>query len=190
MTLCRKHYSRIRDNKNPTKRTRYDPNELIYQDNYCEIVIYDYNSKPIAKAKVDIEDVEKVMKHKWSLEGRNKYVVTRVKRKSIKLHRVIMDCPDDMVVDHISHDRLDNRKCNLRICTRKQNLHNLKQNKRNTSGQIGVSFDKKSSKWRARIFICGKEIRLGNFYNIQEAIAARKAAEKKYYGEFAYKGGD
>ena len=96
-----------------------------------------------------------------------------------------MDCPKDMVVDHINMNPLDNRKCNLRICTMQQNNFNKKEQTNNTSGRVGVTWDKQTNKWRAQIQVNGKSIKLGRFKNKEDAIKARLQAEMKYYKEFA-----
>ena len=57
----------------------------------------------------------------------------------------------------------------------------------NTSGVAGVSWNKRCAKWRVRVHLYGKEINIGYFTNIDDAIAARYAAEDKYYGEFSYR---
>ena len=106
---------------------------------------------------------------------------------NIKLHRYIMNCPEDMVVDHINHNTLDNRKENLRICTKKQNERNIKLRSNNVSGYTGVGFHKETNKWRAYIQKDNKLITLGLFKNKKDAIKARKEAEKKYFGEFRNK---
>ena len=59
--------------------------------------------------------------YRWRIS--NNYVIT--KKGYIKLHRLITNCPDDKVVDHINHNRLDNRKCNLRVCTQAENAQNI-----------------------------------------------------------------
>ena len=90
-----------------------------------------------------------------------------------------------MVVDHISGDTLDNRKENLRICTPLDNGKNRKVSIRNTSGFVGVQFRELTHRWEAMITTNGKRIRLGGFLDINDAIAARKAAEELYFGEFS-----
>lgn len=86
----------------------------------------------------------------------------------------------------INGDQLDNRRCNLRIVTLQQNGWNRhKIGKLNTSGHNGVGFDKRLGVWKARIGFNGKAIHLGTFLTVEEAAAARRAAELKYYGEFA-----
>lgn len=126
----------------------------------------------------DLEDYDKIKNHSWS-EDRNGYICTRIKNKSIKLHRFVLNATQ--IVDHINHNIKDNRKCNLRECTPSQNA----MNRTNTKG---ISFDKSANKWQARIGINKKMIYLGTFINKQDAINARKKAEEKYFGEFAYKG--
>jgi len=101
------------------------------------------------------------------------------------MHRLVMNCPEDMDVDHIFHNTWDNRKEFLRIVTESQNQMNKTITINNTSGVPGVCMDK--NKWRARIRVNNKEIHLGYFINKEDAIKARKQGEEKYFGEYAFK---
>ena len=135
----------------------------------------------------DTKDYEKIKNYVWH-KSSSGYVQTMIKDKTmILLHRLIMDCPDGMVVDHINHDKLDNRKCNLRICTALQNAWNKSVSKRNRSGYNGVYVVKVGSKikYRAGITVNHKVIYLGMFPTAEEAHEARLKAEKFYYGGFA-----
>ena len=96
-----------------------------------------------------------------------------------------MNCSDDLIIDHINHDKSDNRKSNLRMCTVAQNNFNKGLSKNNTSGIIGVYWSKKDRKWRSRIMINRKSISLGMFNNLEDAIRARLQAEVNYFGEYA-----
>ena len=86
-------------------------------------------------------------------------------------------------VDHINHIESDNRLCNLRDVTHKQNHQNLLKFSNNTSGYPGVCWHKASGKWHSRIGHHGKDINLGLFDDLEAAIAARKAAEKIYWAD-------
>lgn len=81
-------------------------------------------------------------------------------------------------IDHINGNRSDNRLTNLRVVTRAENCRNLARRSDNTSGHIGVSWNKAMSKWAARIAVGGKHRALGLFVNLADAISARKAAER------------
>ena len=83
-------------------------------------------------------------------------------------------------VDHINHVRNDNRWINLRVVTRQENMRNAKRSKINTSGCTGVTWDKVNNKWMAQICISGKCIKLGRFFDITDAVIARKMGEYKY----------
>ena len=85
-------------------------------------------------------------------------------------------------IDHINRNRSDNRIPNLRDVTNRQNQQNRSTNSDNTSGHPGVYWDKQSFKWRARIKHNQKLIHLGLFTDLEEAIAARKAGELRYWG--------
>jgi hypothetical protein len=90
--------------------------------------------------------------------------------------------PTDQI-DHINRDRADNRISNLREVTNKQNMQNKSKPSNNTSGHPGVCWYKQNSKWVAKIMHNQKSIHLGCFTTIEEAITARKAAEKLYWAD-------
>lgn len=83
-------------------------------------------------------------------------------------------------VDHINGNRSDNRIVNLRAVSGLENNRNTKRYKNNTSGVLGVSWHKPDCRWRAHIKLPSGHITLGNFKDKNDAIAARKAAEKQY----------
>lgn len=95
-----------------------------------------------------------------------------------------MQCPSHLCVDHINHNTLDNRKCNLRIVTKQQNNQNITPH--TASGVAGVYQNKKSGKWYAKITVNYKPIHLGTFDKLTDAIQVRKDAEVKYFGEYRY----
>jgi len=151
---------------------------------------------PLTKGKyaiVDAEDFEWLSKHKWHC---NNSYATRQDRSSrnrvnVKMARLLMGCScgDGNEVDHINHNTLDNRRCNLRICTTQQNQHNRKSYVGGSSPFKGVSFSKdgkRKRRWRAGIEIDGSKKRLGYYATELEAAEAYNEAAKKYFGEFAY----
>jgi len=104
--------------------------------------------------------------------------------KAYFTHRIIwkMVTGKDPVeeLDHISHDKLDNRMDNLREVTRAENNQNLSKAKNNTSGVTGVHWEKSVNKWKAYIMVEGKQTSLGSFTQRWHAIRARKLAECGY----------
>jgi len=84
------------------------------------------------------------------------------------------------VIDHINGDASDNRISNLRECTPSQNSRNCRVSSRNTSGKIGVTFFKRTGKWRAWITVDRKCVSLGYHDNFDDAVAARVSAEQKF----------
>lgn len=88
--------------------------------------------------------------------------------------------------DHINRNPMDNRKCNLRKATNRENCINHSIRKDNSSGVTGVDFNNRSGKWVARISKeKNKRVVVYNGYSFNDAVKARMDAEKKYYGEFA-----
>jgi hypothetical protein len=86
----------------------------------------------------------------------------------------------DGEIDHINGIRADNRISNLRDVAGGENRLNMKRNRRNTSGTSGVSWFPRTRKWHAKIKYRNKQIHLGYFSDLADAVSARKAAEKKY----------
>ena len=136
-------------------------------------------------------------RYKWFL-SHNGYATTglgkftRNKRLGqVLMHRLILAPPIEMEIDHIDNDKLNNRKKNLRICTRKQNLQNrpkmLRINGRKVSSKYkGVYWQKDISRWRARISTNGKSIYLGTFEDEVKAAMEYNKAAKRYYKDFAF----
>ena len=115
------------------------------------------------------------------------YLQIRVQSRLYKSHRLAWlhfhgVWPKDQI-DHINRIRTDNRIANLREVSHKQNGQNRSNRSDNKSGHPGVSWHKLTSKWRACIKHNQKLIHLGLFATIEEAISARKAAEKLYWAD-------
>ena len=94
--------------------------------------------------------------------------------------------PSDFQIDHINHNGLDNRKCNLRICTNAENNRNKRFERNPRSGYTGIRYNSKTGSYYVRIMVNKKEISLGAYKSIEEAIEARKKGEEKYFGNFKY----
>lgn len=80
----------------------------------------------------------------WHLSDTG-YAVRRNKSEggTVRLHRLVVDAPEGMVVDHLNGNKLDNRASNLRVCTQAENARNRK-------GTVGICFDKSRSKWMVK----------------------------------------
>ena len=177
---CCKHYYQVKKHGKVIK-TSHTPNNIIRHDDYAEIILCNKKLEEVARAIIDLEDVKKIEKYRWYLNSRG-YVFCSSMRKS--LHRTIINCPDNMVIDHSNHNKLDNRKCNLRICTSSNNNMNVSIKGNNTSGITGVSWRKSKNRWIAQITIEGEHIHIGSFIKFEDAVKARKEAELKYFGEY------
>ena len=95
--------------------------------------------------------------------------------------------PSEKQVDHINCNKEDDRIKNLRLATNQENQRNMSSLRRNnTSGKTGVSWCKRSQRWRSSIAVDRKKICLGFFIDKEDAIQARIEAEKKYFGEFRH----
>lgn len=96
-----------------------------------------------------------------------------------------MQAPKGMVVDHINHNGLDNRKANLRIATFSENRRNSRKAKDTSSKYKGVSWHKNNKKWHAGININGRRKHLGSFDDEIQAAKAYDEVARKYHGEFS-----
>jgi hypothetical protein len=132
---------------------------------------------------IDTDDFERVSEHSWCYyKG---YAEARMGGRKIYLSRFIMDTPDDFDCDHINHDRLDNRKGNLRNCTTSQNMWNMKKHVSGSSKYKGVSWDAVKGKWRAEIEKNPARRNLGRYVIEADAALAYNRAAIELFGEFA-----
>jgi len=146
-------------------------------------------------ALVDDEDFEELNKHKWYASKDHHYTrwyagrAIRIdgKKYTCLMHRDVMNAPKDKMIDHINHDGLDNRKCNLRVCSNSQNQCNmLKTNKSSKYKGVHLRTYNKKQYWCSQIVKNGKKEYIGIFNNEIDAAKAYDKRAKEAFGEFSY----
>jgi len=144
-------------------------------------------------AIVDDEDYDRINKYKWyvcknksgNVSAKRNYFYNG-KNHGVYMHREIVNATDPNIpVDHINHNRLDNRKENLRICTQLQNAANKKIYTNNKTGYKGCTLNKITGKYLAGIRVNNKQIWLGTYETAKEAALIYNKAASFYFGEFA-----
>lgn len=133
-------------------------------------------------ALIDATDVDLVKGYQWYFDGQ--YAATNLpNRKKLRLHTLIVSPSGNLVVDHISRDKLDNRRSNLRECSPSSNNHNKEV--KNPHGLRGVTWNKRKQKWVSQISIGDKNKGLGYHLSKEAAAKAYDEKAKELYGEFA-----
>lgn len=135
----------------------------------------------------DLEDWDNLKEYCW-YKDIGGYAVSLKHKKTIRFHRIVMNCKDGEQIDHdfqVSNGVCDNRKSNLRICDNSKNGMNHTMRSDNKSGVIGVSWSNERNKWVSQIVIDGDHKYLGRFINFEDAVKTRLKAEKEYFKEFA-----
>lgn len=144
----------------------------------------DYKLIPLTQGKyamVDNEDFDRVKDINWHFTKQgyaSSYTVGL-------MHRFIMNAPDNLDIDHIYHDKLDNRKSQLRLAKHCQNMSNSRHRK-GTSKYKGVNWDITKNKWVSGIMLNYKRIHIGYFTDEEEAAKAYDKKALELFGEFAY----
>ena len=136
-------------------------------------------------AIIDDDDFARVTAHRWNASESNRgyFYARRLDGKTpVYMHRFIMRFPDGEI-DHINRNKLDNRKENLRLANRSQQLANTV--KRKNSEQLYKGVRRRGNHFQARIMINGETTYIGTFKSEKEAAAAYNKTAIKHFGEFA-----
>lgn len=137
----------------------------------------------------DAEDYDKIKNYTWyRADNRVEayYCVNESRVYKVYVARLVVKCPEDLIVQHKNNNQLDNRKCNLRICSRAQRTRQQITPKNNTTGYKGIQKSRQlndgSYHYKALIYVNGKTHYLGTYKTFDEAYAVRIEAEKEYFG--------
>jgi hypothetical protein len=103
-----------------------------------------------------------------------------------RMHRLIMNCPEDLQIDHIDGNGLNNQRVNLRVAKNAQNCRNQRAHSDSLTGYKGITFVKKKKLYFARIRVNNKLISLGRSKDLKKAVIRYNEAATKYFGEFAF----
>jgi hypothetical protein len=136
----------------------------------------------IKVCQVDDEDAGIIIKNTWQLKYSKGIFYARC-QKGQYLHRMVINARINLV-DHADRNGLNNKKENLRICTKSQNGMNRPKQINNTTGFKGVHFNRYAKKYQAKIQINSKQIHIGYFLSKEEAFDAYCEASKKYHGNY------
>lgn len=194
---CKNHLERVKKHFCTREhRILSTMNKVEYKNDY--VIIYVNYKGQEYECLVDIDDYENKIKPLGTkiFMYRTKYCYFSLykkenPRKKIKLHRFIMDCSQDLVIDHINRNPLDNRKRNLRCVDRIINFQNTVCESTSKSKVKGVDWHVKRQRWRGLVQVNKKRHFVGWFKDFEECCKAtqekRKELLKKYYKEMTNK---
>ena len=174
-------------------RQRRTKNIFILYSDCAEIIIVNKDKIEVVRTLVDLDDVEKLITHKWNVIFPGPYIVNTGRYSkngnAIRLNRFLMNVSDkDILVDHINNNTLDNRKLNLRLANKIENGRNSLRPKNNSSGVKGVCWCPDRKKYKVTIVVNYKQIFLGRYETLTEAESVIRSARIQYHGEHANHG--
>ena len=145
------------------------------------------------EAIIDVDDVGIIEGFNWYAQVAKRHnlvyavrgAILNGTKKQVSMHRQILNAKDGFDVDHSNGNGIDNRRKNIRIATRSQNMHNKKMQHNNTSGYKGVHWNKGRGKWQANIKVNDKRRYLGSFDTPEDAAEAYKSASERLHLDFA-----
>ena len=154
---------------------RYDKNKFKIIGDVTEIYIHDYKTQNlIGTILIDTEDFERVKDYKWVYAN---YNYARNGKLGL-MHRFIMNAKKDELIDHINQNKLDNRKCNLRLTNKVINRVNSNKIK-----GYRLRKRKKGDRFTAFIKINGKQVNLGTYDTAEQAQEIYLKKRREIYGE-------
>lgn len=144
--------------------------------------------------EIDGEDFSRIFPYKWYFHNDGYIVGYRHgfhNNKLVRLHRLLLDAKNGEFVDHADNNKLNNKRSNLRICTKSQNQFNRGPYKTNTTGHKGIQFSKrerdKKRPWKVKFNVNYREYYVGCFETKEQAISAYNEAIKPHHGDFAWR---
>lgn len=184
--LCGKHYAQyVKFGKftDISQKSVFDANEFRVDGDITYIYTTTKNNEVSGYFIIDTEDLDRVICHKWRLwKGR---IYTGVQKpKSIGNFILGVDAVENYDIDHINHNPMDNRKCNLRQIKHSDNIKNLQLSNNNISGFSGIHFNKQRNKWEVEIKCNYIKCKLGRYDKLEDACFVRYTAEKLVFKEF------
>jgi len=168
-------------------RSKAKPNEAVHHADGTTSIIVESVKFGRMRFVVSTPDYILVRGHRYfASEGygysfyakRNEGNTTRRMHNDIMQH--VPNGTSGSTVDHVDRDTMNNRRSNLRVVDQSEQARNRKQFRNNTSGRVGV-YLRPNGSWRAMISIQGSVTHLGTFKTLEEAVAARGAAERRYW---------
>lgn len=188
---CRRHYLQMCRHGKILARTIYDGNVYIdhVNEGYTECVMYDKNSNEVGRTLIDLDKKPIVENHKIymrNVAGKKYALISLGYGQKLLLHRYILGLTDrnytvEKCVDHINGDSLDNRVCNIRICSQNENMKNIKKGEKHI---CGVKWLRENQKWSSCITHNYQTIHGGNFDSFEEAVYSRLIMEKELFGKY------
>lgn len=180
---CNKHYMQMYHHQEVLDYSIYDRNDFVKYDTYAELILKNKYGEEVARTKIDLDDLPRVIQHKWychEYENFKQYCQGTLETgEKIRLHHFILGIQKNTlqgkVVDHINGDSLDNRKSNLRIITQQENLLNMKPQDP-MKGIRKYYLKDGTPRYGARITYNYKTISLGTYDTLEEAQQARQKA--------------
>lgn len=141
-------------------------------------------------ALVDDEDFLYLNQFTWSMGKMSKTLAYPTKGNWkrgtwARMHNLLIKPPKGFILDHINRNGLDNRRNNLRVCTRSENQRNRKLQSNNKSGFRGVSWCKRGKVWRSYLKYDKKTHYLGSSRNLRVAARLWNDEARKIFGDFA-----
>lgn len=146
---------------------------IIYEDDKCILLVKYFNQN--IKVLIDEDNILIIEQYKSIKICKDGYIYLSRNNKLYALHRVITNCPKNKCVDHINHNKLDNRKCNLRICTYSENSLNTAYEPKYK--QRGVYYNKRDAVWMVVLTKQRKRYNYGTYKNYNDAVKVAKEKE-------------
>lgn len=183
---CSRHAAQVRKHGRVTNTlpSYREPNRIIVDGDVAFIVLLNKGGHEVGRASFDVELIDIVVKFKWYMKSHG-YVESKGNGGTMYLHRLVMDAPDQLSVDHIDRNPLNNVRSNLRACTQSQNLANRGAGRNSATGMKGVHPFKGGPKFAAQITHNRRVHHLGVFNTAEKAKAAYDEKARELFMEFA-----